>query len=265
VARLALGLLLQEAGSSPAAVRRTLEKLARREGLAPRIREEMQRLARMCGYVPTPAKTSRLMELLRASGEKTLVFSRFTATVEDLAARLGEADIPHCVFHGGISRQDKDAAVEAFRGPVDVMLCTEVGGEGRNLQFCSIMVNYDLPWNPMKIEQRIGRIHRIGQTRPVYVYNLCARGTAEHHILEVLDQRINLFELVVGELDLVLGQRKDEAEFEERVLSIYGQSTDEQDVVRSFDQLGDELLEARQRYEQIKELDGAIFSDDYEV
>jgi superfamily II DNA/RNA helicase len=67
---------------------------------------------------------------------------------------------------------EKDRAVEKFRNEVPLFLCTESGGEGRNLQFCNTMVNFDLPWNPMSIEQRIGRIHRIGQTRDVFIFNL---------------------------------------------------------------------------------------------
>lgn len=96
------------------------------------------------------------------------------------------------------------------------MLATDVGGEGRNLQFANVLVNYDLPWNPMKIEQRIGRLHRIGQTREVRVFSLCARGSAEERILDVLDRRIHLFELVIGEVDLILGRALDEKEFDER-------------------------------------------------
>lgn len=76
-----------------------------------------------------------------------------------------------------------------FRDEADVLVSTEVGGEGRNLQFCNGMVNFDLPWNPMAIEQRIGRIHRIGQSREVFVYNLAAQNTLEHHMLNVLDRK----------------------------------------------------------------------------
>ncbi|MBI4703448.1 MAG: DEAD/DEAH box helicase family protein [Deltaproteobacteria bacterium] len=263
--RLALGLLLQEAGSSPRAVRSTLERLAARDDVDADLREELSRLARLCGYVPASAKAGHLVELLRRSREKVLVFSRFGATLEELATRLGEAGIAHTTFSGELSRAEKDDAVAAFRDEVDVMLCTEIGGEGRNLQFCATLVNYDLPWNPMKIEQRIGRLHRIGQTRPVHVYNFCACGTAEHHIIEVLDRRINLFELVIGEVDLILGQLRDETEFEDRVLSIYAESQSEQDVSSAFDRLGDELCRARRQYDKVKALDDAVFSTDYEV
>jgi SNF2 family DNA or RNA helicase len=119
-----------------------------------------------------------------------------------------------------MSGPEKDLAVEELRSEVPVMLATDVGGEGRNLQFANVLVNYDLPWNPMKIEQRIGRLHRIGQTREVRVVSLCARGSAEERILEVLDRRIHLFELVIGEVDLILGRALDEKEFDDRVFEL---------------------------------------------
>ena len=263
--RLSLGLLLQEAGSSPGAVRKTLLKLCEHPRVDSDFKKEMGKLARLCDYVPDTAKTSRLLDLLKVSREKVLVFSRFTATLEDIGKRLSEAGVDFSMFKGKMSASEKDQAVLNFQNGCNVMLCSEIGGEGRNLQFCSTMVNYDLPWNPMKIEQRIGRIHRIGQTRPVHVYNLCADNTAEHHILDVLDKRINLFELVIGEVDLVLGQTKSEMEFEERILDIYGRSRNDQDIAQAFETLGDELLAARKQYDKVKKLDSEIFANDYEI
>lgn len=265
VSRLSLGLLLQEAGSSPRAVRNTLVKMAGNPQVNGGMRREMTKLAALCDYVPRTSKTARLLELLEVSKEKVLVFSRFIATLEEIARRMSDSGIGFSMFQGNMSATDKDLAVRRFRDGANVMLCSEIGGEGRNLQFCSTMVNYDLPWNPMKIEQRIGRIHRIGQTRPVHVYNLCAAGTAEHHILDVLDRRINMFELVIGEVDLVLGQAKSEAEFEDRIVDIYARSRSEEDIERAFESLGDELLAARRRYDKVKQYDSDIFTNDYEV
>jgi len=265
MSRLSLGLLLQEAGSSPHAVQKTLVKMAGHPDVDADMKAEMTRLARLCGYVPNTSKAGRLLELLAASREKVLVFSRFTATLEDIGRQLKDAGIDFSIFQGNMTAEEKDRAVQNFQNGVPVMLCSEIGGEGRNLQFCSTMVNYDLPWNPMKIEQRIGRIHRIGQTRPVHVYNLCAVNTAEHHILDVLDRRINMFELVIGEVDLVLGQTKTETEFEDRILDIYGQSRNNDDIASAFESLGDELLEARRQYDKIKRLDSEIFATDYEI
>jgi SNF2 family DNA or RNA helicase len=265
MSRFSLGLLLQEAGSSPRAVRSTLLKMATHSEVDGGIKEQITKLAKLCEYVPATSKTSRLLELLEMSSEKVLVFSRFRATLEEIASRLSDTGISFSVFQGNMSPEEKDRAVREFQDGAGVMLCSEIGGEGRNLQFCSTMVNYDLPWNPMKIEQRIGRIHRIGQTRPVHIYNLCAVGTAEHHILEMLDKRINMFELVIGEIDLILGQENSETEFEERIVDIYAKSKNEKDIKAAFENLGDELLAARHRYDKIKQLDIDIFANDYEI
>ncbi len=265
MSRLSLGLLLQEAGSSPRAVRKTLLKMAVHPQVDGGMKGRMTKLAKLCEYVPNTSKTTRLLELLKISNEKVLVFSRFTATLEEIARRLTDSGIRFSIFQGSMSPGEKDHAVSEFQDGTPVMLCSEIGGEGRNLQFCSTMVNYDLPWNPMKIEQRIGRIHRIGQTRPVHVYNLCASETAEHHILDVLDRRINMFELVIGEVDLILGQTKSDTEFEDRILDIYGQSRSDDDIRKAFERLGDELLAARCQYDKIKRLDSEIFANDYEI
>ncbi len=88
----------------------------------------------------------------------------------------------------------------------DVLISTEAGGQGINLQFCNKIINYDLPWNPMKLEQRIGRIHRLGQEKDVLIYNLTTKGTIEEKIIDLLDKKINLFESVIGGLDLIVSE-----------------------------------------------------------
>ena len=102
---------------------------------------------------------------MRAWPDKLLVFTRFRATQEYLAGVLREAGEPLALYHGALRRAEKEAAVHAFEGPARILLSTEAAGEGRNLQFAPGIVNYDLPWNPMRIEQRIGRLSRVGQTR----------------------------------------------------------------------------------------------------
>src|SRR5260221_14142554 len=111
---------------------------------------------------------------------------------------LAAQGIPAAVYHGSLARAGKEQAISAFRDDVTVLLSTESAGEGRNLQFCHVMVNVGLLWNPMQIEQRLGRLHRVGQTREVMLTNLVARDTIEQRILHVLETKINLFELVVG-------------------------------------------------------------------
>ena len=115
----------------------------------------------------------------------------------------------------------------AFRDRLPVMLCSESGGEGRNLQFANTLVNFDLPWNPMRIEQRVGRIHRIGQTRDVFIFNLCTAGSLEARILALLDEKIRMFELVVGEVGSILGNLQGGEEFESLVLDLWLRSHDD--------------------------------------
>ena len=129
-----------------------------------------------------------------------------------------------------------------------MLLTTEAAGEGRNLQFCHVMVNVDLPWNPMRIEQRLGRLHRIGQRRDVLLTNLVGRGTLEERILGVLESKINLFELVVGELDMILGRVTEDFDFEAAVFSCYLEAADDDDFDRRVCALGDDLVRARAGY-----------------
>ena len=102
-----------------------------------------------------------------------------------------------------------------------LLLCTESGGEGRNLQFCNTLINFDIPWNPMAIEQRIGRIDRIGQSREVFIFNLVTADTIEDAVLRILDEKINMFELVVGEVGAILGEIDERQEFSTLVLDAW--------------------------------------------
>ena len=130
-------------------------------------------------------------------------------------------DVPYAFFSGELSRAEKDAAIAHFRDHARVLLSTGAGGEGRNLQFADTIVNFDLPWNPMRIEQRVGRVHRIGQNHDVFVFNYCQKGTVEEQILRVLHDKINMFELVVGEMDAILGTLDDQRDFAEIVMDLW--------------------------------------------
>ena len=150
---------------------------------------EMRRLIGLLDAIEIDSKAQTLLDGLaglRASAEdvKVLIFTQFRDTQTYLARVLG-ATWPIHVFHGQLKPEEKDAAVAAFRdkpGP-GILISTEAGGEGRNFQFCHTMVNYDLPWNPMRIEQRIGRLDRIGQRHAVTIINLAVAGTIEERVL----------------------------------------------------------------------------------
>jgi len=252
------GLLLLEAGSSPAAVRGTLDKVAGDPSFAA--------IAHAARGDDT-RKGRALVDIVRTGGAaQVLVFTRYRATARWLVSVLARERVTHAAVHGELSGADKQAALAAFRaGEVQLLVSTDVGSEGHNLQHCHRLVNFDLPWNPMVIEQRIGRLHRFGQTTEVEVFNLCARGSMEERILGVLHERVRLFELVVGEMDMVIGNMTDEADLEERLLALCAEAPSEAAVDDGLTAIGDELLRARGRYDEIRELDQALFGKEFEA
>lgn len=168
---------------------------------------QLHALCELLDAITIDSKAQRLLQelanMLQNPEEKVLIFTQFTETLFYLQ-RILAPTYQVCIFHGDMDSAEKDQAVDDFRDTCQVMIATEAAGEGRNLQFCHIMVNYDLPWNPMRIEQRIGRIDRIGQRLPVEIFNFAIVGTLEERVLHVLHERINIFESVVGTLDPIL-------------------------------------------------------------
>lgn len=259
--RMALRHLLGAAGSSPAAATAAVQRLAER-----RPRDKAWRdLAKRWAGISEGGKEAALIELLRRNpDEKKLVFVHHRETLVHLANLLTKAGISFARFDGSLSGPGKDAAIAEFRDRAAVLLCTESGGEGRNIQFCNTLINFDVPWNPMAIEQRIGRIDRIGQKREVFVFNLVTRGTLEEQILQLLDEKISMFELVVGEVGAILGSVEEDRDFAELMLDAWMETT-EGSRTEAFDAIGRSLEEARQRHEGAKELDDALFGEDFET
>ena len=143
----------------------------------------------------------------------------------------------------GSATADKRAAiVEFFRDQATIMIATEAAAEGINLQFCSLVVNYDMPWNPQRIEQRIGRCHRYGQEHDVVVINfLNKRNAADVRVYELLNEKFQLFSGVFGASDEVLGSIGNGVDFEKRITQIYNECRTTEEIEQAFDQLQEEL------------------------
>lgn len=151
----------------------------------------------------------QLNRLWRTEGDaKVIIFSSFKATLRYLEERLQEIEIKTELLHGSVS-EPRDVILERFRTYPSrcILLSSEVGSEGVDLQFCWIVVNYDLPWNPMRLEQRIGRVDRLGQKKQkVSIVNLVYEGTIDHQIYDKLYQRLELGKRALGEFEAVLGE-----------------------------------------------------------
>lgn len=251
VNRLALMVLQKEVGSSSFAAGATLRRLSESDQFTYEEREELTRLSNLAFEVTRHEKSVRMMEFLQKFDDKVLVFTQYLPTLRFLDGLLQKNGISHAVFHGGLDPWSKEQAIRSFKGESRVLLSTEAGGEGRNLQFANKLINYDLPWNPLRLEQRIGRIHRVGQEREVHIVSFWTGNTIDEYIIELLDKKINMFELVVGELDLVLGNLRDKRSFEEILMDIWAVEN-EGERRNQLDAFGNELLAAKRKYAGVK-------------
>lgn len=257
--RLTLNLLLREAGSSPFALKASLLQLSGEDG-------ERQRIIEWVDSLEEVSKGKVLLDLVRKNPEeKKVVFTQYLKSLEYITYLFKRNEIRHAVFKGTLSAKEKNAAIEQFRNEVQVLVSTESGGEGRNLQFCNTLINFDLPWNPMRIEQRIGRLHRIGQTRDVFVFNLSVRETLEDYVIDLLDHKINMFEMVIGEIEPILGHLEKEEDFEDLILRIWLESANDGEIKAGFEKLGEDLVKAKNAYVKAKSFDDEIFGEDYEI
>ncbi len=260
--KMTLNHLLMKAGSCPFALEDSLLNLKERMNGAA---GQVDGMLALLKNVRETEKGKQLLQLVRKSPAKKIVFTNFLRTFDYLAGLFRDAGIPFVEFRSGITNEQKDTAIEQFRDHTDLLLMTEIGAEGRNLQFCQTMINYDLPWNPMRLEQRIGRIHRIGQAKDVFVFNFCIKDSIEEYILYILDMKINMFELVIGEIDSILGNLDGEEEFSDIVLDIWLRSTQKEELHQNIENFAEQILQARAEYQKTKELDEALFEQEFEV
>lgn len=254
--------------------------------------DTLQSFVDMAMNIQNDAKAIALLQALRSAFEqvahnganrKALIFTESTRTQEYLKRVLDEAGYAGKIvlFNGsnadtassaiytdwvhrnvgtgrvsGIKAADRRIAiVEYFRDSAEIMIATEAAAEGLNLQFCSLIVNYDLPWNPQRIEQRIGRCHRYGQKSDVVVVNFVnRRNYADQRVYELLEQKFHLFHDVFGASDEILGQT-DGVDFERRIWAIYQQCRTESEINDAFAQLQRDMQpEIEGRMADVKQL-----------
>ncbi len=234
----------------------------RTPGLLRRMRAEVRELrglARDARAIRDDAKgqalgrgLDRAFTVARACGwpEKAVIFTEFRRTQEYLQSLLRARGWSVTCLSGDVAGAERrQALVDDFRDRTQVLLMTEAGAEGLNLQFCNLVVNYDLPWNPQRVEQRIGRCHRYGQSRDVLVLNfLNRRNAADARLYELLSRKLALFDGVFGSSDEILGALGSGLDFERRVLDIYQSCRSPAEVDQAFDALRRDLdgrIEAR--------------------
>lgn len=219
--------LQREACSSREAVYFTLQNiLKRQEQPSIAFQEQIQYLIKKVEAVQQNSKAQKALELIQKINDKVIIFTEYRATQMYLQWFLKQYGITSVPFRGGFKRGKKDWMRELFQKNAQVLIATEAGGEGINLQFCNHIINFDLPWNPMRLEQRIGRIHRLGQEKDVMIYNFATKETVEEHIMKLLYEKIHLFEKVIGDLDDILTKLQF-GSIDDHLVDIFGKSASE--------------------------------------
>ena len=224
-----LQFLVESFHSSPEAFARACDEFARgfRNMVPGRTLETLRGFQRRMTSDLLGEKVARVCEILKKvtkEGNKVLVFTEYEDTANLLYQRIAASGLPVVRYPGEDVDDGGERAMEAlrtFQHSAAVMVCTQNASEGLNLQFANCMVNFDLPWDPMKLEQRIGRIQRIGGKPRVFIYNVFLKDTVEQDILEVLDKKIEMFGETIGQVEEILGNLADDESFDQLFLDLF--------------------------------------------
>ncbi|MBF6590412.1 MAG: DEAD/DEAH box helicase [Ktedonobacterales bacterium] len=246
--------LQQSLSSSPRAIERSLRNRAERHADE---RGLLLALADRCVDLVS-AKERLLLDVLAQLGpEPTLIFTLRLETAARLREVITASGRAAECYIGSLNRAAREDLVTRFNaGTLQTLIATDAGAEGLNLhERCHVVINHDLHWNPMRIEQRIGRVHRLGQTSDVHVYNFVLRDTIDDYVLRLLYEKINLFTMAIGALETVLAEVQDgEIDLEERILDILLRRGSREDVRRDVERLGAELVQGRAQQQAAESL-----------
>ncbi|WEL28036.1 Superfamily II DNA/RNA helicase, SNF2 family (plasmid) [Haloferax volcanii] len=259
-------MLQKEAVSSPYAVLGTIEKwLNDPERSAPAEREQLYEIETLIDGLGQTTKQKKLANVVEGLEEnlnttRAVVFTQFRPTQDAIADYISGRGHPVHVVNGDVSSKGKQRTIDKFEEEGGVMVATDSISEGQNMQFCNVLVNYDLPWNPMKVEQRIGRVDRIGQNKDVYVFNLALEGTVEEHVLDKLYGKIDLFNQSIGGLrDVLSRMEKSGSDFEREVFDRLRTADDEVELENNFEEMAVDLEKNKEAAEKMADFNKDVF------
>ncbi|PHJ39146.1 hypothetical protein P378_05210 [Desulforamulus profundi] len=243
--------LQQSLSSSPRALIVALENRSLKH---PNERRELVPLIELAKSIKTPSKSQLLLQILDGiPNDQAIIFTLRRETAYYLETILKEKDKKVALYlgvgSGKSSRQKRDEVIREFRAArIQYIIATDAAAEGLNLQNCNILVNFDLHWNPMKIEQRIGRVHRFGQEREVTVFNLALEDTIDEYVINILFKKLRLFQEAIGGLEVVLGELKSgDEDLEELIMEIVLRSKNKVDIKKQLMELAKDAEKAAEK------------------
>ncbi len=240
--------LQQSFSSSPQA---SIESLQKRQLRFPSETQATNKLIEMAKNIES-SKIKLLKQVLNEiPNEQALIFCLRRITARKLKEMLDQEFGKAAVHLGDMSQNERDNVISAFKkGEIKYLIATDSAAEGLNLQNCAVMFNYDLHWNPMKIEQRIGRIHRYKQDRDVTVFNLSIKDTIDDYVLHILYQKIELFTMTIGKMETVLADLKEGSQdIQKTIMDILLRSNSRVDIRKDLEKLANDLNFSRENQE----------------
>jgi len=220
------------------------------------------------------SKIEKLVEVVqevfkKGAEEKLLIYTKHPTTLRYIVEKLKPFNLKILEFMGGLEREEKTEIIKKFKEESQIMISTETGCEGLNLQFCHNLINYDLPWNPMSVEQRIGRVDRIGQKYDMNIYSLATKGTMEEYIVDLIINKMCCIGLVIGELPIILfNMGLDEAgesgasTIEERIMNAFIDSKNNLGrFAENMDKIKKIIDQGIQDYQKVKVVNSTILDE----
>jgi SNF2 family DNA or RNA helicase len=265
--RLAIFSILPKVTSSSKSAIETLTKMAENEKYHQITKEFAQGILEDYKELKEDSKIEKLLEVIeeiqaRSNDEKTLIYTRHPTTLKYIVEKLQPYNLRIIEFQGGLSREEKAERINAFKnGEADILISTDTGAEGLNFQFCRNLINYDLPWNPMSVEQRIGRLDRIGQQREMYIYSFATKDTMEEHVVDLIINKMCCVGLVIGELPIILfnlgldsNGKNGKNKIEERLMNSFIDSRGNLEIFsKEVKEIAETISKGMKDYEESKE------------
>lgn len=207
--RLIIFSILPKITSSSKAAMESLQRIIDDEGYHTKTKEVAQAIFAKYKNLKKDSKIDALVNLVQKifagnPKEQILIYTKHPTTLKYIVEKLAPLNLSIVEYAGGLTREEKSEKVRQFKSGANIMISTETGSEGLNFQFCHNLINYDLPWNPMAVEQRIGRLDRIGQKQDINIYSLATKNTLEEHVVDLIINKMCCIGLVIGELPIIL-------------------------------------------------------------